>query len=83
MRRGQRTPEEDKARGRCRGIVRFYGSSLRKSEDGKYIILSECDLWPEGALFVFQGWIDLLDRLETMIQAVQETTGAHHTGISS
>ena len=61
---GHRSPEEDKARGRCREIVRGEGSYLRRTEDRRFVIVAECSRWPEGLLLEFNGWVDVQQRLE-------------------
>lgn len=72
MKRGQRTPEEDRARGKCREIVRAEGSYIRKTEDKKYVTISECERWPDGAVIAFRGWRDLLRQLERMTETPRE-----------
>jgi hypothetical protein len=70
--KGQRSPEEDKARGRCREIARDEGSYIRRTEDRRYVFLSECERWPQGAYIPFHGWISVLCSLETMVGQKRE-----------
>ena len=59
----RRTPLEDKARGRCRALVRSLDSKLAKVEK-KHVAIAPCKIWPRGLITAFHGWIDLYDRLE-------------------
>ena len=59
----RRTPEEDKARGKCRALVKSLGSRMVKVEK-RHVAIASCKVWPDGLITAFHGWVDLFSRLE-------------------
>jgi hypothetical protein len=53
-------------------MARDEGSYIRRSEDKKYIILAECERWPDGAIIAFHGWCDLQTQMERLLSSPKD-----------
>ena len=63
MIRGTRSVEEDAARSLVRSICLRNGAKIRKI-DQTHVQVDPCDVWPQGLTTAFNGWQDVLVRLQ-------------------
>ncbi len=57
-----RSPEEERARTRCRSMAKELGTYIKKYENS-HVTVGPCDQWPEGLTTSYHGWVDLEQRL--------------------
>ncbi len=60
----ERSPEESEARSQCRAIARRHRARVDTRDSKIAIRITPCEIWPEGIVTAFHGWVDLLQRLK-------------------